>query len=146
MIFGRETRTQAISREQVWQAWKRIRQGGQATGVDGLSIAVIASQPRKYLYPLWNRLSSGSYFPPAVREVEIPKGAGKTRKLGIPTILDRVAQEVIREELEGKTEPHFFTGFLRVSPPQERPSGVGAVCPELLGTVVCGRYRHQGLL
>jgi group II intron reverse transcriptase/maturase len=116
MIFETETRTQAISREQVWRAWKRIRQGGRATGVDGLSIAEIDSNPRKYLYPLWNRMSSGSYFPPAVREVEIPKGDGKTRKLGIPTILDRVAQEVIREELEGRIEPQFLPGSFAYRP------------------------------
>ena len=76
-------------------------------GIDQVSMDAIASNPRKYLYPLWNRLSSGSYFPPPVREVPIPKGDGKERMLGIPTILDRVAQEVIRAELEKIVEPKF---------------------------------------
>jgi len=76
-------------------------------GIDEISMEEIALHPRKYLYPLWNRLSSGSYFPPPVKEVPIPKGNGKERILGIPTILDRVAQEVIREELEQVVEPRF---------------------------------------
>jgi group II intron reverse transcriptase/maturase len=107
MIFKEETRTQPISKEQVWASWKRIKQGGKGMGIDQISIAMIESNPRKYLYPLWNRLSSGSYFPPPVRECEIPKGDGKTRKLGIPTVLDRVAQDVIKQELEKIAELKF---------------------------------------
>jgi len=76
-------------------------------GVDQIGMEEIASNPRKYLYPLWNRLASGSYFPPPVKEVLIPKGEGKERLLGIPTILDRVAQEVIKAELEKIVEPLF---------------------------------------
>lgn len=76
-------------------------------GVDKVSMDMIDSNPRKYLYPLWNRLASGSYFPPAVRECLIPKGDGKSRTLGIPTILDRVAQEVVRRELEPLLEVEF---------------------------------------
>ena len=76
-------------------------------GIDQVSISMIESNPRKYLYPLWNRLASGSYFPPAVKQVPIPKGEDKERMLGIPTILDRVAQEVIRVELEKIVEPLF---------------------------------------
>jgi group II intron reverse transcriptase/maturase len=108
MIFETATRTQAISKEQVWRAWKRIKQGGKAVGIDSVSILEIEQRPHKYLYPLWNRLASGSYFPPAVKEVSIPKGNGKVRMLGIPTVLDRVAQEVIREELEAILEPKFL--------------------------------------
>jgi len=78
-------------------------------GIDHVSMEEIATQPRKYLYPLWNRLASGSYFPPPVKEVPIPKGNGKERMLGIPTILDRVAQEVIRAELEKIVEPLFHS-------------------------------------
>lgn len=107
MIFKEKTKTQPISKEQVWASWKRIKQGGKGMGIDHVSIAMIESNPRKYLYPLWNRLSSGSYYPPAVREKEIPKGNGKFRKLGIPTIIDRVAQDVIRQELERIAEPTF---------------------------------------
>ncbi|MBI2417859.1 MAG: group II intron reverse transcriptase/maturase [Ignavibacteriales bacterium] len=102
-----KTKTQPISKEQVLASWKRIKQGGKGMGIDHVSIAMIETNPRKYLYPLWNRLSSGSYFPPAVREVAIPKGDGKERILGIPTILDRVAQDVIKQELEKIAEPKF---------------------------------------
>jgi RNA-directed DNA polymerase len=100
-------KTQPIEKRQVWESWKRIRTGGKGVGVDGLTIAEIDSAPGQYLYPVWNRLASGSYQPPAVREKSIPKGNGKERKLGIPTILDRVAQQVIRAELEPLLEPMF---------------------------------------
>jgi len=107
MIFEEKTKTQPIRKEQVWASWKRIKQGGKGMGIDQVSIAMIEANPRKYLYPLWNRLSSGSYFPPPVREHAIPKGDGKERILGIPTILDRVAQDVIKQELEILAEPIF---------------------------------------
>ncbi len=105
MIFGLETKTQPISKEQVWASWKHVRQGGKGVGVDNIAIAEIEKNPRKYLYPLWNRMASGSYFLPPVREVSIPKGEGKGRKLGIPTVLDRVAQDVIKREIETIVEP-----------------------------------------
>ncbi len=102
-----EAKTQPIEKLQVWQAWQHVRKGGKAVGIDGVSIAEIDANPSKYLYPLWNRMASGSYHPPAVREHIIPKGNGKERKLGIPTVLDRVAQQVIRAEFEPLVEPGF---------------------------------------
>lgn len=84
MIFEEKTKTQPISKEQVWASWKRIRKGGEGMGIDHVSISMIEADPRKYLYPLWNRLASGSYLPSAVREATIPKGEGKERTLGIP--------------------------------------------------------------
>jgi retron-type reverse transcriptase len=107
MNLFNETRTIPISREQVWSAWKKVRSNGGSYGIDKITINEIDSNPAKYLYPVWNRLASGSYFPPAVREKEIPKDNGKVRKLGIPTVKDRVAQIVIREELEQILEPKF---------------------------------------
>ena len=109
MIFEEKTKTQSISKEQVWASWKSVKQGGKGMGIDQVSIAMIEANPRKYLYPLWNRLSSGSYFPPPVREHAIPKGDGKERILGIPTIIDRVAQGVIKQELERIAEPLFHS-------------------------------------
>lgn len=102
-----QAKTQPIEMRQVWEAWEHVRKGGKATGVDELSIAEIDKDPSRYLYPLWNRLASGSYMPPPVREKCIPKGDGKERKLGIPTVLDRVAQQVIRAELEPLVEFRF---------------------------------------
>ena len=107
MIFDLRPKSIGITRDQVWAAWKRIKQGGKGVGIDNVTIEKIEKNPRKYLYPVWNRMASGSYFPPAVREVSIPKANGKERFLGIPTMCDRVAQEVIRAELEGELEPHF---------------------------------------
>ena len=102
-----QPKTQDISKRQVWEAWNHVKKGGKGMGVDNVSIAMIEADYPKYLYPLWNRLASGSYFPPPVKEVSIPKGDGKERKLGIPTILDRVAQQVIRGDLEPILEPQF---------------------------------------
>ncbi len=85
-------------------------------GIDHVGIDEIAANPRKYLYPLWNRLASGSYFPPPVKEVLIPKGKVKKRMLGIPTTLDRVAQEVIRAELEKTVEPLFHSSSFGYRP------------------------------
>jgi RNA-directed DNA polymerase len=96
-----------ITKEQVWEAFKLVRQKGEAPGVDGITIEDIEANPEKHLYPVWNRLASGSYYPPAVKRHEIPKGEGKVRILGIPTIKDRVAQMVITKELEEITEPKF---------------------------------------
>jgi retron-type reverse transcriptase len=71
-----------------------------AAGVDGLSIADSEGDLSNNFYKLWNRLSSGSYFPPPVRRVDIPKSDGGPRPLGIPTVADRIAQEVVRRYLE----------------------------------------------
>jgi len=107
MIFEEKQKSQPIERRQVWNSFIKVRRNGGASGVDRMSIEQVSAQPRKYLYPIWNRLASGSYFPKPVREVEIPKEDGRKRKLGIPTVQDRTAQMVIREELEAKVDKHF---------------------------------------
>ena len=107
MTLLKETKSFPITREQVWEAFKYVKSNKGSSGVDGISVSTISSDPKKYLYPVWNRLASGSYFPPAVKQVEIRKTDGKTRKLGIPTVADRVAQMVIAKELEAIVEKHF---------------------------------------
>jgi len=107
MIFKDKSKSYPITKEQVWEAFKLVKSKGGSAGVDGLSIETIAKNPEKHLYPVWNRLASGSYFPSAVKRVEIPKGDGKVRQLGIPTVKDRVAQMVITKELEKVLEPLF---------------------------------------
>lgn len=107
MIFEIEQKTQPISRLQVLEAFKRVRANGGSAGVDNVSIEQVNSNKRKYLYPLWNRMSSGSYFPKAVRQTLIPKGDGTMRALGIPTVVDRVAQQVIATELESIVDKTF---------------------------------------
>ena len=97
----------AISKRIVWDAYERVKANQGAAGVDGESIAEFERDLKGNLYKLWNRMSSGSYFPPAVRAVEIPKKAGGVRLLGVPTVADRIAQTVVRAYLEPDVEPIF---------------------------------------
>ena len=96
-----------IAKLDVWEAYKRVKANQGAAGVDGISIADFDEDLGNNLYRLWNRVSSGSYFPPAVRRVDIPKGEGRTRPLGIPTVSDRIAQTVVQRYLEPILEPVF---------------------------------------
>ena len=91
-----------IPKREVWEAYKRVRANHGTAGVDGESIADFEADLSNNLYKLWNRLSSGSYHPPPVRRVDIPKGDGRggTRPLGIPTVADRIAQTVVKRQLE----------------------------------------------
>lgn len=96
-----------IEMRDVWEAYKRMKANRGAAGVDGESIAEFDSDLKNNLYRIWNRMSSGTYFPPAVRRVDIPKGDGRTRPLGIPTVSDRIAQTVVQRYLEPLLEPVF---------------------------------------
>ncbi len=97
-----------ISREEVWDAWLKVKGNKGAPGVDGQSIEAFESGLKDNLYKIWNRMSSGTYFPPPVRAVEIPKPhGGGTRVLGIPTVADRIAQTVAAARLEAAAEPLF---------------------------------------
>ena len=97
-----------ISKRLVFEAWERVLVNKGAPGVDAVSIAEFAIKERANLYKLWNRMSSGSYFPGPVRAVEIPKdhGAG-VRTLGVPNVADRVSQTAVAMLLEEKLEPIF---------------------------------------
>ena len=90
----------AIPKREVWEAFKSVKANQGAAGVDGQSIQNFEARLAGNLYKLWNRMSSGSYMPPPVRRVEIPKATGGTRPLGIPTVADRIAQEVVRRYLQ----------------------------------------------
>ncbi len=96
-----------ISREVVWEAYKRVKANRGTYGVDKESIQDFEMKLKDNLYSVWNRMSSGSYFPPAVRRVEIPKASGGKRPLGIPTVRDRIAQMIVKMYLEPKLEPYF---------------------------------------
>lgn len=96
-----------ISKNAVWAAYKQVKANNGAAGVDDISIKEFDKDRDNNLYKIWNRMSSGSYFPPAVKAVEIPKADGKIRKLGVPTVSDRVAQMVAKLYLEPLIEPHF---------------------------------------
>ena len=107
MNLWNETKSIPISKQQIWLAYKKVKANQGSAGVDQISMEEFDAQRSKHLYKLWNRLASGSYFPPPVKEVEIPKKDGKVRKLGIPTIADRVAQMVVKEYLEATFEKIF---------------------------------------
>ena len=97
-----------IGKREVWEAFKKVRANGGAAGVDGQSIKDFEKDLTNNLYKLWNRMSSGSYFPPPVRGVEIPKPDGGKRPLGIPTVTDRIAQMVVKQRLEPYFHPDSY--------------------------------------
>lgn len=96
-----------ISKREVWHAFKKVKRNKGAAGVDGQTIAGYEEELKDNLYKLWNRMSSGSYFPPAVRVVEMPKDTGGTRKLGISNVADRIAQTVATSRLVALLDPLF---------------------------------------
>ena len=97
-----------ISEEVVYEAYIKVKANKGAAGVDGESITEFERNLERNLYKIWNRMSSGTYFPPPVRSVEIPKADGKgVRRLGVPTVADRIAQMVVKLYLEPEVEPKF---------------------------------------
>ncbi len=101
------TKPYQISKHLVWEAYQRVKANKGAAGVDGESLQAFEAKLKDNLYKIWNRLSSGSYFPPPVKGVSIPKKSGGVRMLGIPTVADRVAQSVVKMVLEPILEPVF---------------------------------------
>ena len=102
-----EAKPYEIPKQLVWEAYQRVKANRGAAGVDGETLTAFEKDLKGNLYKIWNRMSSGSYFPPPVRLVEIPKANGGTRPLGIPTVADRVAQTVTKMVLEPLVEPSF---------------------------------------
>ena len=102
-----KTKPFKISKWDVVKAYEKVKARGGAAGVDSQRIEDFEADLKNNLYKIWNRMSSGTYFPPAVRMVEIPKADGGTRPLGIPTIADRIAQTVVKMQLEPLVEPYF---------------------------------------
>lgn len=96
-----------ISKQMVRSAYLQVKRSKGSSGFDNESMEIFEKDLQNNLYKIWNRMSSGTYFPPPVLEVEIPKADGKVRKLGIPTISDRIAQTIVKQYLEPKVEPHF---------------------------------------
>ena len=97
-----------ISKREVWEAYRQVKADRGAPGVDEVRLGEFETDLGNNLYRIWNRMSSGSYFPPPVKAVEIPKPHGNgTRTLGVPTVADRIAQTVVARRLEAKVEPIF---------------------------------------
>ena len=116
-----------ISKWAVWEAYRRVKANKGGAGVDGESIQEFERDLHGNLYKLWNRLSSGTYFPPPVRAVEIPKRDGSSRVLGVPTVADRIAQAVVRSYLEPEVEPVFHEDSYGYRPGRSAHDALG-VC------------------
>jgi RNA-directed DNA polymerase len=114
-----------VPKQLVWKAYKRVKANRGAAGVDGQSLADFEKDLKDNLYKVWNRMASGSYHPPAVRLVEIPKGGGGTRSLGIPTVGDRIAQTVVKMVFEPLVEPHFHEDSYGYRPGKSAHDAVG---------------------
>ena len=114
-----------ISKRSVMAAWKRVKANKGSYGVDKESIEDFESKLKDNLYKIWNRMSSGTYFPPPVRAVEISKSDGRKRLLGIPTISDRVAQAVVKQQLEPIVEPKFHEDSYGYRPGKSALDAVG---------------------
>lgn len=129
-----ENKPFCISKWAVFSAWARVRDNRGAAGVDGVSIQAFEKKLKNNLYRVWNRMSSGTYFPPPVRRVMIPKADGRERPLGIPTVGDRVAQMVVKWHLEPQVEPLFHPDSYGYRPKKSALDAVGK-CRER-----CWRY------
>lgn len=120
-----EAKPFSIAKQVVWEAYERVKANRGAAGVDGQSLATFEKDLKGNLYKIWNRMSSGSYVPPPVRLVEIPKGDGKMRPLGIPTVADRIAQMVAKLTLEPMVEPKFHRDSYGYRPGKSALDAVG---------------------
>jgi RNA-directed DNA polymerase len=120
-----EAKPFGIAKRLVWEAWLRVKANQGAAGVDGESIARFEKRLRQNLFRIWNRMSSGTYFPPPVRSVTIPKPDGRERTLGIPTVGDRVAQMVVKLYLEPSVEPAFHADSYGYRPGKSAADAVG---------------------
>jgi group II intron reverse transcriptase/maturase len=114
-----------ISKWEVWEAYKLVKANKGSAGVDGQSIAEFEEDLKNNLFKIWNRMSSGSYFPPPVRRVDIPKDNGKTRPLGIPTVSDRIAQTVVKRYLEPIVEEYFHADSYGYRPGKSAIEAIG---------------------
>jgi RNA-directed DNA polymerase len=120
-----EAKPFCISKKEVLEAYKRVKKNKGAAGVDEQTIEDFEKRLKENLYKIWNRMSSGSYFPPPVRTVKIPKKNGGERKLGIPTVADRIAQQIVKARLEPEVEPLFHADSYGYRPGKSALDAVG---------------------
>ncbi len=102
-----KTKSYEIPKQVVLEAFQKVKANQGVAGIDDESLEAFEANLQNNLYKIWNRMSSGSYFPPAVKAVAIPKKSGGTRLLGVPTVGDRVAQMVAKIYFEPQVEPYF---------------------------------------
>jgi group II intron reverse transcriptase/maturase len=114
-----------IDKNLVYEAYKAVKSNGGAAGVDGQTIEQFESDLKSNLYKIWNRMSSGSYFPPPVRAVSIPKKSGGQRILGVPTVADRVVQTVVKQVIEPTLDSVFLADSYGYRPNKSALDAVG---------------------
>ena len=114
-----------ISKKEVWEAYQRVKANKGAAGTDGQTIEGFERRLKRNLYKIWNRMSTGSYFPPPVRTVKIPKKSGGERSLGIPTVADRIAQQVVKARLEPEVDSLFHPDSYGYRPGKSALDAVG---------------------
>ena len=120
-----EAKPYCISKWEVWEAYEKVKANHGAAGVDEQSIAEFDKRVKDNLDKIWNRMSSGSSFPPPVRTVKIPKANGGERTLGIPTVADRIAQMVVKSRLEPAVDPLFHPDSYGYRPGKSALEAVG---------------------
>src|SRR6201998_4970863 len=114
-----------IDKRRVYEAYKAVKSNGGAAGVDRQTIEQFEADLKSNLYKIWNRMSSGSYFPPPVRAVSIPKKSGGQRILGVPTVADRVAQMVVKQVIEPNLDSVFLADSYGYRPSKSALDAVG---------------------
>ena len=119
------TKPFVISKRCVFEAYCLVKANAGSAGVDKQSIAAFEEDLKDNLYKLWNRMSSGSYMPPLVKAVSIPKRDGGERILGVPTVSDRIAQMVVKLEFEPVVEPHFLPDSYGYRPGKSALDAIG---------------------
>jgi RNA-directed DNA polymerase len=114
-----------ITKRQVWEAYKSVKANQGGAGVDAQSLAEFGGDLENNLYKLWNRLASGSWMPPPVKRVEMPKADGGVRCLGVPTVADRIAQTVVKQALEPVLEQLFHPDSYGYRPGKSAHQAIG---------------------
>lgn len=120
-----QTKPFFITKRQVWEAYKRVKANQGSAGIDAQTLKEFDQRVSDNLYKLWNRMSSGSYMPVAVKRVEIPKACGGFRPLGIPTVTDRIAQMVVKQWLEPELERYFHSDSYGYRPGKSAHQAIG---------------------
>lgn len=120
-----KTKSFIISKHVIWEAYKAVKRNKGSSGVDRVSLTAYEVNLKDNLYKLWNRMSSGSYFPSAVKLVEIPKKGGGKRPLGIPTVTDRIAQMVVKMLIEPRIDPYFHKDSYGYRPGKSAKEALG---------------------
>jgi len=132
MIFKEQTKSIPITKEMVWESYKKVKSNKGSAGLDQQSLSDFDKVRSKELYKIWNRLASGSYIAPTIKRVNIPKGNGKTRPLGIPTVSDRIAQQVVKFYIEPRFERIFVANSYGYRPNKSAHSAINEVLKNVL--------------